>query len=122
MAVSITESDATMAVKDKAEHMSLASSIDKVAALHFSQMEYFGVRDVAKEMVKLAANEVLMTRECEGLSDAQRDVAIKVAYVGLANDSPNSAAYFKWHAALCEQSGPGAIMRVLCDKEVVVAE
>lgn len=99
--------------------MSLASLLDKAAPLHFSQMDYFAVRDTCKELVKLAASETLMTKEAEALSETQHETAMKVVHVGLANDSPNSSAYFKWHAHLYDVCGPGVIMRVLSDKPAI---
>lgn len=98
--------------------MSLGDLIDKVASLHFAQMDYFAVRDIVKEISKISVEPVIQ-REIAKLSVGQVDVLMKIVYVALANDCPNSVVYFKWHAALYEVGGAGSIMRTLCDKEAL---
>lgn len=95
--------------------MALREQLDRVAPVRFPDMTMVNARDALRE-IQAAPNETVITKEVEGLSDAQRDTLMKVVYVGLANDYKNSSVYFKWHAALFAAAGPGSIVRVMTDK------
>jgi hypothetical protein len=97
--------------------MALPAALDAIAAEKFDQMAMRTVRPVLKELTG-APNEQIVQKEVERLTPAQRDVLMKVVYVGLANDPASSTAYFRWHAALYTSAGAGSIMRVLTDKTI----
>ncbi len=95
--------------------MSLVQQLDAIAEQHFSDMSTRTVRDALKEVAKNTADAAI-AKEIGKLTPEQQGSLMKVVYVGLASDPANSAVYLKWHAALFEAAGPGAIIRTLTDK------
>eukprot|EP00672_Neobodo_designis_P022452 CAMPEP_0174850040 /NCGR_PEP_ID=MMETSP1114-20130205/18756_1 /TAXON_ID=312471 /ORGANISM="Neobodo designis, Strain CCAP 1951/1" /LENGTH=102 /DNA_ID=CAMNT_0016084463 /DNA_START=37 /DNA_END=345 /DNA_ORIENTATION=+ len=93
----------------------LVAALDAAAEQHFSDMTLVTVRDALKE-VQSSPSEAAATKAVAELTPAQQDTLMKVIYVGLAKDHKNSSVYFRWHAALYEAAGAGAIVRVIADK------
>jgi hypothetical protein len=98
----------------------LAAALDGAVEQHFSDMSLVTVRDVLKEM-QGSPTEAAATKIVAELDATQQDTLMKAVYVGLAKDHKNSSVYFRWHAALYEAAGPGAIVRVIADKPPKVA-
>lgn len=93
----------------------LAPLLDKHAAVAFDAMTPLSVRDVLKELSAAAGNDAVVGKEVTLLTAAQQDTLMKIIYVGLASDAKQSSAWFKWHAALHQVAGAGAIVRTLTD-------
>lgn len=99
--------------------MAIVAALEGVVsnARHFDQMNSRVCRDALKELVKVAGSgDAAIGKEIAKLDQQQQDTLMKIVYVGLSSDPSNSAAFLKWHAALFEKAGAGAIIRTLTDK------
>ncbi|KAJ1625061.1 actin-related protein 2/3 complex subunit 5 [Pavlovales sp. CCMP2436] len=69
----------------------------------------------------VVASAALAVREAElavvvGVLDAdEAEVLLKYVYRCLSTPSDKSALWFRWHAALVERTGPGAVVRVIAE-------
>ena len=97
--------------------MSLVQHLDELSAIPFPDLTNLKCRSALTEIAGMT-NDSVIDKEIKKLNAAQSDTLMKVIYVGLANDSKNSNAYFKWHSLLYQNAGVGAIVRTLNDKPI----
>jgi len=77
------------------------------------------VKDSAASQVAniiAAIKEADTTKIVEGLTEAERSTLLKYVFRSMAGAGQNYAALLKWHEKVVEKDGPGAIMRVLVDR------
>ena len=99
----------------------LADHLDTLEPTAFNQMNSRNCREALKEVSKTTADATIKA-EIAKLSDSQKDVLMKVVYVGLSSDPAAAPTFLKWHAILFEASGPGAIIRTLTSQAPVAAQ
>ncbi|KAG8459745.1 hypothetical protein KFE25_003197 [Diacronema lutheri] len=63
----------------------------------------------------LAVREGELGAVAHSLDPDEADVLLKYVYRALSTPSDKAAAWLRWHAALVERAGPGAIMRVITE-------
>lgn len=59
-----------------------------------------------------------IAKTIDGLSDEERQSAMKFVYRGMAIGGQNYTALLKWHGALYDKDGVGSILRTIVDRNL----